>query len=529
MFQKFLRLIHTIKYLTWIQLVYQIYYRCKAPFIFIHLYKKYAQHNIFMHTTQVTTTLAPIHKEYLGNHTFVFTGLQHTFGNQIDWNYQQNGKLWNYHLQYFSFLLDEDLPIDERRYLLHAFSKQVLVGIIRLEPYPVSLRVVNCLLFHSRYPIEDPIILEALFKQIGYLEHNLEYHILGNHLLENIYCLYIASIYLNDKNLYAKAYQLLVEQLKEQILDDGGHFECSVMYHSILLSKLLISIDIARNVHWINQSDLAALESYASKMLGWISAYSFPDGSWALMNDASEGIAPSTNKLLEAAMLLNIPFKPSILSSCGFTKIVGEQWQLLVKTGGVQPSYQPAHTHADIGTFCVWYKGKQIIVDRGISTYAINDTRLEERSTQSHNTVSIDERNQSDVWSSFRIGKRASVLKYQENNNHIKLYITPFFDKKIIHERTFTKIDEHRFSISDKIVKSSASSNHKGFIQFSKDSIVELNGSFWKTPDIIFSFSNILNTSLEQGKYATQYNSVESASRIVYQFKDTTEITVHFL
>jgi uncharacterized heparinase superfamily protein len=125
--------------------------------------------------------------------------------------------------------MDEGITVDERLRLLRDFSDQLLASSILPEPYPVSLRVVHTLLFHSQYPITDATILEALQKQIDYLDNNLEYHLLANHLLENAFSLWLASIYLSDQPLFNRSHLLLVTQLDEQILKDGGHYECSVI------------------------------------------------------------------------------------------------------------------------------------------------------------------------------------------------------------------------------------------------------------------------------------------------------------
>ncbi|MBM3186763.1 MAG: hypothetical protein FJZ67_10730, partial [Bacteroidetes bacterium] len=191
---------------------------------------------------EVSSTLHSNQKEYFGSNQFELIGLKQSFGDFIGWNYQDHGKLWNYNLQYFTYLLDETIPSEERLRLLKYFSYQLLSSNVQPEPYPVSLRIINTLLFHSRYPITDSIVLEALQKQIDYLANNLEYHLLANHLLENAFSLVIASIYISDQSLYRRSYRLLIDQLKEQILIDGGHYECSVMYQSILLSKLLLCI-----------------------------------------------------------------------------------------------------------------------------------------------------------------------------------------------------------------------------------------------------------------------------------------------
>ena len=529
MFKGFLRLFYTLRFIKPIQFQYQLFYRFKKYFISIHHYKKYSKHTIKTFNVKSAAFLVSTTKEFLSENTFEFIGLKHTFIDGVDWNFKSHGKLWNYNLQYFTYLLDETIPSEERLQLLKDFSTDLLSSKVQLEPYPVSIRIVNCLLFHSRYPISDAIILEAILKQVDYLEHNLEYHILGNHLLENLYSLFLASIFLDDITLTTKSYQLLIPQLNEQILDDGGHYECSVMYHSILLSKLLLCIEVARNANRSNSLDLSQLENTASKMLSWIKTYSFPDGSWALMNDAALGIAPTTEKLLQAADFLKIRYQPISLLSSGFAKIIGENWEILIKTGSVQPAYQPGHTHADIGNFCLWVKGKQIIVDRGISTYNSNNLRLEERSTQFHNTVTIGGLNQSDVWASFRIAKRAKVIS-EINNTYVKLKITPFHNPEITHERSIAKINDSKFVVRDYVA---GDLFHLlpaiGVLQFFKDCSIQSDGIIWEQENFTISFSESVQPKLENGKYSTHFNHIDYGSRLIYQVKNSAELIFELL
>ena len=52
---------------------------------------------------------------------------------------------------------------------------------------------------------------------------------------------------------YKKAVEILREELEEQILNDGGHFELSPMYHQIMLFRVLDCINlIENNLKWIN-------------------------------------------------------------------------------------------------------------------------------------------------------------------------------------------------------------------------------------------------------------------------------------
>ncbi|MBW0161473.1 MAG: alginate lyase family protein [Sediminibacterium sp. Gen4] len=528
MFRKFLRLFHTLGHIKGIQWRYQLWYRVKNRFISIHWYTQYLQRSFIPLDLQVAGILHSRQKEYFGHLSFEFIGLPQSFDHRIDWNFQGHGKLWNYNLQYFSYLLDEGIPVDERLRLLRDFSDQLLASTVPPEPYPVSLRVVNTLLFHSRYPITDAIMLEALQKQIDYLANNLEYHLLANHLLENAFSLWIASIYLSDQLLYKKSSRLLVSQLDEQILEDGGHYECSVMYQSILLSKLLLCIDAAKKADWVKPSLLSILEEKASKMLGWINCYSFPDGSWALMNDAAEKIAPTTATLNEAAALLHIKPANIELKDSGFRKMKGEHWELLIKTGGVQPAYQPGHVHADVSSYCLWYKGQQVIVDPGISTYAVSERRNIERGTGAHNTISINGYNQSDVWGGFRVGKRARISNLEDSSQCIKIAIHPYFHRSCIHERRFVKMDDDSFFIEDSIQTAPFVTVSKGNIQFAAHVSVNHQKGVIKMDGVSIAVQGVKNEKLEKGHYAVSYHQLASGIRYEYQSCPISRFTFTF-
>jgi len=528
MFHKFLRLFYTLRYIKGIQWRYQLWYRVKNRFISIHRYTRYLKRNFVPLDLSVATVLQSKQTEYSGNRSFEFIGLKKSFDDHIDWNFQGHGKLWNYNLQYFSYLLDENIDVDERVRLLRDFSEQLLLSRIKPEPYPVSLRIVNTLLFHSRYPITDTVILEALQKQIDYLPNNLEYHLLANHLLENAFSLFIASVYLSDQSLYNKSCRLLIDQLDEQILEDGGHYEGSVMYQSILLSKLLLCISTAQKVDWVKSSLLNILEEKAAKMLGWINTYSFPDGTWALMNDAAENIAPPTASLNEAAALLHIQPAKIILKDSGFRKMKGANWELLIKTEGVQPAYQPGHIHADVSSYCLWYKGQQMIVDPGISTYAISERRNIERGTSVHNTVSINGYNQSDVWGGFRVGKRARVMSLEDSSQCIQISVFPYFNHRCKHERKLVKISDHCLVIEDSIQMASFMTSAKGNIQFASHVAVDHQQGLLKIDGLTIAIQGVENAKLQNGSYAVSYHQLLSGIRYEYHASPMSRFTFTF-
>lgn len=528
MFAKLSRLFHTLRYIKGIQWYYQLWYQIKSRFISIHWYNKYLNESLISIDIEVAYILQSKQQEYLGNNSFELIGLKQMFEDNIDWNYQRHGKLWNYNLQYLAYLLDENIPSEDRSRLLKDFSEQSLSGTVKLEPYPVSLRVVNTLLFHSRYPIKDKVVLEALYRQIDYLANNLEYHLLANHLLENAFSLFISSIYLANKQLFEKSKKLLIAQLEEQVLSDGGHYECSPMYQSILLSKLFMCVEVGRKAIWDMADILNYLEGKASQMLGWVNAYSFPDGTWALMNDAAEKIAPTTPTLLQAATVLNIVPVKVVLDDSGFRKMKGANWELLIKTGGVQPVYQPGHVHADVSSYCLWYKGQQIIVDPGISTYAISARRNIERGTSVHNTVSINDYNQSDVWGGFRVGKRARVMSLEDSSYCVQIEVCPYFNHRCKHKRKFVKISDHCLVIEDIVQTASFKTLAKGNIQFASHVSVEHQKGLLEIDGLLISIQGVENEKLQNGNYAVSYNQLQSGIRYEYQASPICRFTFTF-
>ena len=68
--------------------------------------------------------------------------------------------------------------------------------------------------------------------------------------------------------------------------------------------------------------------------------------------------------------------------------------------------------------YCI-INSQPVIVDTGISTYETGDQRKFERSTSAHNTVVVNNQEQSQVWGSFRVAKRAKVEILVESNDTV--------------------------------------------------------------------------------------------------------------
>jgi hypothetical protein len=216
--------LHTLWYMKPIQVFYQIVYRAKKPFIRLKRYKKFINQKIYPIQCNFPE-LIPATKRYYGSNLFKFLNQEKHFIGEVDWNFMHHGKLWNYNLQYFDFINDGAISVEERATLLKDFSKQLIAGKINPEPYPVSLRLINSLIFLSNHPQNDKYTNRAVLLQIDYLKRNLEFHILANHLLENYISLLVAGFALKNEVLITFSIENLKVQVEEQIVEDGCHYE----------------------------------------------------------------------------------------------------------------------------------------------------------------------------------------------------------------------------------------------------------------------------------------------------------------
>jgi len=90
---------------------------------------------------------------------------------------------------------------------------------------------------------------------------------------------------------------------------------------------------------------------------------------------------------------------------------------LIFDCGPFGPDYQPGHGHCDVLSYELSLGGERVVVDTGVSTYESGPERSYERSTAAHNTVRIDDGEQAEIWSSFRLGRRPRVAELHGGND----------------------------------------------------------------------------------------------------------------
>jgi uncharacterized heparinase superfamily protein len=408
-FTKFTRRYYnTLKYLKCSQIIWRIWYK----------YRRIPNVSSFPLKTAIISNHWVEHAER--QHTLVADTKFKFFGQTGDivsegWDNPSRSKLWRYNQNYF-----DDLNAKNSSNRIH-WHLSLIDNWIRennygkgtgWEPYPTSLRIVNWVKFALRGGVLPLVAQESLALQARWLSLSIEWHILGNHLMSNAKALYFSSLFFQgvEAEQWRKtSLSIILDELEEQILADGGHFELSPMYHALVIEDFLDIINVS---NCFGQSgDVSKIRDVLPKMLNWLRLMSHPDGQISFFNDCALNIAPDNQQIFDYANRLGIDLGKTegshFLQQSGYFRLETTNSVLIGDVGRIGPDYLPSHAHADTLSFEFSLFGQRVIVNSGTSEYGASSERLRQRGTNAHSTVSINHLNSSDVWSGFRVGNRA--------------------------------------------------------------------------------------------------------------------------
>lgn len=372
--------------------------------------------------------------------TFFFLGQKENLKN-IGWDSPQITKLWRYNQHYFDDLNAKNAQerVIWHTNLLKRWVDENIPGIgSGWEPYPTSLRITNWVKWQCSGNLLPFECLQSLATQARWLRQHIEWHILGNHLFANAKALVFAGLFFKGKEAEEWLFsglKIIKQELPEQVLSDGGNFERSPMYHAIFLEDLLDLINMSSAYSgYLTTTQVDVWRETAERMLGFFRGICHPDGEISFFNDAAIGIAPSQNELLTYAKRLGLSSfltvdKAGVLGyrhfeDTGYVRVQAPFAVALLDVAPVGPDYLPGHAHADTLSFELSIFGHRVIVNGGTSEYGNGPIRFQERSTAAHSTVEIDYENSSEVWSGFRVARRAYPidLKIHEDDQALSVH-----------------------------------------------------------------------------------------------------------
>lgn len=417
--QTLLRLWRTVRHMRWRQIAYRLYYKGFALRV----------RPLGVLPLRAWPSAAPWPawqaQSVWSDGICQFLRQTHTLRVPQDWNTAERSKLWLYNLHYLDEL--SSAQAGERR-SMHALWWQRWLAENPpgwgngWEPYPLSLRIVNLVKWWSgekEAPAETWVA--SLVLQVQWLVARKEYHLLGNHLLANAKAMVFAGAFLDGAQAeawLADGLAILDEQLAEQFLNDGAHFELSPMYHATMLW------DLCELLHLTAQIALPSLlERQTAWMdlvrcgLRWMQTMTHPDGRIAFFNDAAWGGAPDLSDLQRYARQLGVAdsedtdaqtLRMRPCDASGYVRMeAGAQTVVIADVARIGPDYLPGHAHADTLSFEFSLHGQRLLVNSGTSEYGDGPERNRQRGTAAHNTVQLAGVDSSEMWGGFRVGRRA--------------------------------------------------------------------------------------------------------------------------
>ena len=516
-FNQLKRLYYTLKHLKFTQVYHQIKYRLIKPKrVVTPSDGSFAKIDLIDFPKKKSSLMITDDKW-----CFDFLNIEHSFTNKsLDWSFEDYGMLWTYNLNYFDWLNQADMSKEQGIETLSQFyATHAEKNLIILNPYPTSLRIINIAKFISKWDIKEDWLYYQLLSDLKFLSGRLEYHLLANHLLENAFALYIGGLITSQKVFIRKGKKLLLAELKEQILNDGMHYERSSMYHLIILERLLDAFNFAIRT----KDDLVSeLKKYTIKMTGLAMNWQYLDRI-PMMQDSAYDIALSVPVLLDYSKSLlgkEYPSKPNELQDSGYKNIKSRDLRLIANVGSIGPSYQPAHAHSDELGFELFYLNHPLVVNTGVSTYDKNEIRAKERSSYSHNCVSIKNKNLSDIWSGFRVGKRAIVTSKSE-----PYVINASCKSELIEILRKFEMRPTGLIIEDRVRVNNGEPT-QGCLHIHPDiELQKLDSFVFKASDILISiFTDKDEVRIEDYTYCKGYNNRVPAKKLVYSIQNQANV-----
>lgn len=362
------------------------------------------------------------------------------------WKNKEKSHLWNFNLHYLEFLNPlaaayrntEDVRYYEcfRNYCRRWIADNHEGTGDGWHPYTISLRLTNlwiCLDGFGGLVWEDVDFFkelnDSMYAQYLHLQKKPELHLLGNHYFENLKAVVLGALYFQEPKVYEKYKQKLQEEIAEQILPDGVHYERSPMYHKIILEDVM---RVSRAVQCQDRTWHGTLQETLSKMSDAAYALEAGMGHTPLFNDSGDNVARPLDSLLDA---LGKEFQVApdrsrnrALPDAGYYCLGNDRIKVVLDAGEIAPDYMPGHGHCDGLSFELAWKGVPVFVNSGTGQYQ-GKLRSYFRSTAAHNTVTIDGKEQSQCWGEHRVARRITAVSGSCGENWAEGSLTTCYGK----------------------------------------------------------------------------------------------------
>lgn len=343
--------------------------------------------------------------------------------------------------------------IDKNPYLMGANWTSSLESALRIISWSWALNLLKAEKFNISKELEDKV-LKSIYLQADYIKNHLSAHSsANNHLIgEAAGLVYAGTLYdfgKESKEWQSTGAKILEAEISNQIFKDGLNREQTLAYHCFVFDFFFSSfLLLERNNYYVSPSIWQKLELMAEALA------CFADNKLNIPNigDADDGYVFKFQENNPVRSILNLS---AIVSNRGdFKHLAGEAldiktiWLLgkrafneyknieaiepdkkstflhdsgyvilkdsnisgVIDVGKLGYLSIAAHGHADALSFCLNYKNTDFFIDPGTYAYHTKkEWRDYFRGTSAHNTLVINDLNQSEIGGNFMWHKKADV------------------------------------------------------------------------------------------------------------------------
>lgn len=494
------------------------------------------------------------------------TIIEYKFETDIDWNINPfNDPEWTFMLSRHDFVLKLAQVgdyLNDSKYLIK--SKELMFDFISRAPLTSDSKATSWRSIDSAIRIKNWLSSFNILKKHNILDKKSTDIFIKSVKLHSVYLskidntftrqsnwgiigdsgLFVTSLFLNDLNLTNLALNRLIVEIKNQILDDGFHWEQSPMYHVEVLLSIFDVIEAAK-IYNIQISEI--IIKTAIKMSFAIVKSQKPNHHQLLQSDSDD--TDLRDILSKAAILFNngiFKFFATNRLSYPYTQ---EQIELYDNIEIEFPNFKSTqleesgnyyfrtgwneddnflhffcgdlgsgHGHSNLLHFDLTYGKEDIIVDSGRFTYMDCKERHDLKSTKYHNSIMIDNIDYCSVRDTWSYKSKPTFIKGEyiekENYKFVSGINTSYLNiNSSLVERKILQLNKELILIFDNITCNNKHTVNR-FFHFDNKGYLEQKDNY-----IYFNKSNITatmyfekesNISIQETFYSKHYNKMES-------------------
>ena len=348
----------------------------------------------------------------------------------------------------------------------------------------------------EKYNLENNKILKDISRGIivmaDYIvKHRAKYSSANNHLIVEMYAVGMSGIFFDYKPWEKLAFNILTEELPRQNYADGVNKEMSLHYQSFVMEAYgLLMLEMKHNHIKTPQ----IWEEYLLHMSEFMCDCCGEYGETVVFGDNDEGkildlsgehfdhyryvldlmgsVLPKRYSKMEnihenlcwilegdsqdSVLQKNCYYSPEVkcYKEGGYTLWRNNKVLMGIDHADLGFGSLAAHGHADALSFQMFIEGIPVFIDSGTYNYHVpKKIRNQFRATKNHNTVCVDNRNQSEMLGPFLWGEKYKINHVEFNDSSDgKCKICAEIQNNIyIHERKFNYNKKNLLTIEDTV------------------------------------------------------------------------------